>query len=176
MPKIFSLPSLSDHEAVIFDFASPNMDKRAYVGIPAGMVVLAAGFVLPLNAWAWGETQGCTPGYWKNHTDQALLYGGAWTLRDAAATVTGMDVSQLTFIPDDIGLVDAATGKASGVEQQFYRHLAAGILNIWSGQVDYLDPQTTLTQILLDAAADPSDLEDEKGALDAANNLGCPLN
>lgn len=152
------------------------MRRRLYVGIPVGMVLVAASFALPLNAWAWGETQGCTPGYWKNHLDDAVLYGGDWTLRDAAATVTGLDVGDLSFIPEDLGLVEAATGKASGPEEQFYRHLAAGILNIWSGQVDYLDPQTTLTQILLDAASDPSDLEDEKNALDDANNLGCPLN
>ena len=145
----------------------------------AGTAVSAAALVallVPTSAWAWGETQGCTPGYWKNHLDEAQLYGGGWTLRDAAATVTGLDASQLSYIPADIMLVDAATGNASGVTEQFYRHLAAGILNIWSGQVDYLDPQTTLTQILLSAASDPSSIEDEKDALDAANNLGCPLN
>lgn len=164
-------------ERLLYIIALPNCTVKTL--ILAGTAVSAAALVallVPTSAWAWGETQGCTPGYWKNHYDDAVLYGGAWTLRAAAAEVTGLDESQLSFIPADIGLVDAATGQASGVEQQFYRHLAAGILNIWSGQVDYLDPQTTLTDILLSAAADPSDLEDEKDALDDANNLGCPLN
>jgi hypothetical protein len=166
-----------EHTMYIFIFSVVNAMKKAilHLGVLLSAVALGS-FFIPTSASAWTETEGCTPGYWKNHLDNAKLYGREWTLRNAAAEVTGMNVDQLSFIPADIKLVDAATGKASGPTEQFYRHLAAGILNIWSGQVDYLDPQTTLTQILLSAAANPASIEDEKNLLDKANNLGCPLN
>lgn len=136
----------------------------------AALSVLA--LLLPSNAWAWGGTEGCTPGYWKNSADTnprvAELYG--INLNAAILDITGLDLGA----PADL-TIDQAVQLNGGGLNAFYRHLGAAVFNIYYGvdDIDYIEPGTTFTDIVQQAL--DGDVEGAKNALDAANNLGCSV-
>ena len=99
--------------------------------------------------------EGCTPGYWKNHLS-------AWPVdpsTDFDATF-GTDL----FSPDIT--LETAVNLGGGKENRLARHGTAAYLNSLSS-VDY--PYSTAEVIALVQAGDAD-------ALEAANELGCPLN
>lgn len=156
------------------------MKSISYVGLVAGVMGILALLVPTHMAMAWNETEGCSPGYWKNNGDKNPRIGeieGIY-LKDALFAITGVVVP---IVPDDLTLGQAVQLNGGGANA-FMRHAAAAVFNIWYGfddekgvpLIDYLEPETTFTQIIQDAV-NSGDYEAAKDLLDAANNLGCPI-
>lgn len=154
------------------------------VGIST-MLLLTVFGVAPVAAC----DQGCTPGYWKNHTESWINYDPDQTLGDAGFNFPG----QLAAF-DGVTLIEALQGGGGpgldGAAKILLRAAVASLLNadalagppdyhfwtpdeILNGQgtnftgVNEILAMTPLTrQVMLDYAAE----------LDYINNLGCPLN
>jgi hypothetical protein len=134
--------------------------------------------LVPYNAWAWGGTEGCTPGYWQNNTDTneraAELVG--INVHDAVLDITGLNLDDYDAFNAYEGITnDQAVQLNGGGLDAFYRHLGAAVFNTYYGvdDIDYIEPSTTLTAIIQQAI--DGDVEGAKNALDAANNLGCSV-
>jgi hypothetical protein len=119
-------------------------------------------------------TEGCTPGFWKNHTDVWVTYTPG-TLVGSVFTVP----AALSDLADDTFLTalsyPGGTGDA-GAAQILLRAGVAALLNAASPSVDY--PLTTAQVIALVNAAlagSSSDMLTLASTLDGYNNLGCPL-
>lgn len=142
----------------------------------AAVSVLA--MLVPYNAWAWGGTEGCTPGYWKNNTDTnpraAELVG--INVHDAVLDITGLDLDAYDAFNDYETITnDQAVLLNGGGLNAFYRHLGAAIFNIYYGvdDIDYIEPSTTFTDAIQQAI--DGDIEGAKNVLAAANELGCSV-
>lgn len=119
------------------------------------------------------ESQGCTPGYWRNHPTRWEGVSG-----DADFDLTfGVNA----FAPD-INL-SAAVSLGGGGVNALARHAVAALLNAHGGNnagtgtgapVDYA---YSAEQVLamVQAALDGGDVEGTKNLLQAANEAGCPL-
>jgi hypothetical protein len=119
--------------------------------------------------------EGCTPGYWRNHTDRWL----------GVALTADFDA---TFRTDAFGTnIDLATAVnlEGGGRNALARHATAALLNAYGG-VPNLDDADTVAYPLKPAkvialvkaafaSGDPTFIEATKDLLDANNNLGCPL-
>jgi hypothetical protein len=102
--------------------------------------------------------EGCTPGYWKNHLE-------AWP---ATGFTTGADFDAtfgVDYFDPDITLLQAVNLGGGGYNA-LARHGTAALLSAAHPDVDY--PYTVAEVIALVQAGD-------KDALEAANELGCPL-
>jgi hypothetical protein len=114
---------------------------------------------------------GCTPGYWKNHL-------GSWSGYSPSATLTSvfgagaLDGSLLD------GLNFGGGSGVTGAKRILLRAAVAALLNAASPNVDYT--RTTAQVIAAVTSALNSDNRETMltlaSALDADNNLGCPLN
>jgi hypothetical protein len=119
-----------------------------------------------------GGTQGCTPGYWRNHYDRWLDYTAGQKFDD---------VFGVTYLGDTVTLGMAIDNP--NLYGTFAFHAVAALLNSTGGvpnaddgaTVDY--PYTTDQVIAFVQAAlgEDGDLEATKDLLAAANELGCPL-
>lgn len=125
-----------------------------------------------------GDTTGCTPGYWKNHT--ASWSGTGWT----PGQTVGSAFSGASAFPSLASqtLLQALQGGggpgALGGATILLRAAVAALLNAGHGGVEY--PRTT-AEILADVNAALSSgnrntMLNLATALDNDNNLGCPLN
>jgi hypothetical protein len=129
-------------------------------------------------------TEGCTPGFWKTHTD--LWDAGSPDLTpnydptDDFYTEFGITIADGGPLPDTLTLEDALNLQGGGIFA-LARHAAAALLNT-DASIDY--PYTT-AQVIdifrdgIDAStAIPPDsytLNEALAALSTANELGCPL-
>jgi len=121
-------------------------------------------------------TQGCTPGFWKNHTD-------LWT-----GYSTGQTVGSVFTIPGSLSslagfsLLDALSfgggGGTLGAARNLLRAGVAGLLNAAHPGVNYGHPDTEVIMFVNAALASGSrgDMLAAAAQLDTLNNLGCPLN
>ncbi|MBI2918338.1 MAG: hypothetical protein HYY01_10125 [Chloroflexi bacterium] len=118
--------------------------------------------------------QGCTPGYWKNHTS---VWVGYWP----SQTVTSVFVPAAPYVSPVDTLLDALGYKggktAQGAAQSLLRSGVAALLNASNPAVNY--PRTT-GQILSDvnsalSSGDRNTMMSLASTLDLDNNLGCPL-
>jgi hypothetical protein len=119
-------------------------------------------------------SEGCTPGYWKNHIDAWVGY------------TTGQTVESVFDVPDVFGLdndtlltalaYQGGTGDV-GAAKILLRAGVAALLNAANSSIDY--PLTTAQVIALVNAAlagSSSDMLTLATTLDGYNNLVCPLN
>ncbi len=114
-----------------------------------------------------GGTQGCTPGYWKNHLDAwpATGYGPSQDFD----LIFGVDA----FSPNRTLL--RAISQGGGGINALGRHAVAALLSASHPNVAYpLTPADVIT--LVRNAVLSGDYEPTKNLLDGYNNLGCPLN
>ena len=115
-------------------------------------------FFIPL-----GGGEGCTPGYWKNHTDRWTGFSAG----DSFDTVFGVTSSNDPTLGEAVGL-------GGGGEFALQRHAVAALLNASSPDVD--SGQTTADVIaIVQAAYDSGDFEGAKDELEDVNEQGCPL-
>jgi hypothetical protein len=146
---------------------------------------LALGVVsLPGSAGATNiGSEGCTPGYWKNHTD-------SWE-EFTPGTPLNVYASNFTF-PDELAQYRTATflealsfkgGRGvEGATQILMRAATAAYLNAAHEGIGYpyrryQDPFNIRDQVNSALASlDRATMLDLAAELDQANNLGCPLN
>jgi hypothetical protein len=150
-----------------------------------GMALVAALSVAPAvmsatsaGAWFTG-TQGCTPGYWKNHTD-------AWADTPYSPTDT---VGSVFTIPADFSsfssetLLDALNGAGgtdlNGAVEILLRAGVAGLLNASDPNVDYQGSVKLIIKHVDEALASEKRgvIINTAARIDARNNGtgGCPL-
>lgn len=117
---------------------------------------------------------GCTPGYWRNHTDR---WSGV-SLADDFDTVFRTNV----FSPE-ITLAVAVNLEGGG-GNALARHATAALLNAYGGVANSDDggtvayplrPTRVLALVRAAFGGDAQAIEAAKTELDAYNNLGCPL-
>jgi hypothetical protein len=116
--------------------------------------------------------QGCTPGYWRNHTDR-------W------AGVAPDDDFDTTFDVDAFApniTLYQAVGLGGGGVNALARHGTAALLNAHGGvpnsdgtTVNYPYTPAQVITLVQAALAPDGDVEGTKDTLAAANELGCPL-
>ncbi len=168
--------------------------KRLFVAAVLTAVTAAGLGLSPAQATNAGETQGCTPGYWKNHTDnwQSLLPSD--TMHKLAAQTLPAPYDSITAIK---ALQGGGGPGVAGARTIFLRALTAAWLNAaWDDPnggpalqypfrrfSDRTSPVTgelyVALQTQLRSAMQSTDRDYILGLasrLDTANNLGCPLN
>lgn len=157
--------------------------RRLVTGVATSLVasVVCLGAAVPAQAVAIGH-EGCTPGYWKNHTDNwqeaspSKLFGdvfGAGT----TGTLAGMTFQQ--------ALAGGGGAGAAGAELILARAATAAYLNAahegvgfpWRRNTEGLDGRPALVSTVAAALAtgDRATMLELAAQLDADNNLGCPL-
>jgi hypothetical protein len=107
-------------------------------------------------------TEGCTPGYWKNHTV-------------AASSITFESVFGNTTATTASTTLQQAVGIGGGGLNALVRHAAAAYLNSLSG-IDYMFSTAEVVALFQAALAPGGNIENTKNLLETANELGCPLN
>jgi hypothetical protein len=122
--------------------------------------------------------QGCTPGYWKNHTDSwpAAGYSPSQSIQSVFASAAAYPAIGSASLLDGLGF-----SGGSGVEggaRNLMRAAVAALLDSSHPGVSY--PRTPAAVISsVDAALATGDRDSMlslASSLDADNNLGCPLN
>ena len=116
-------------------------------------------FFVPL-----GGGEGCTPGYWKNHTDRWTAPYDPSDSFDSTFGVTSTDNPTLL----------EAVGAGGGGEIALQRHAVAALLNAAHGDVDSGQTVQDVIDVVQDAY-DTGDFEDAKDELEDINEQGCPL-
>lgn len=120
------------------------------------------------------EAQGCTPGYWKNHTE-------AWPIA-TSTTLSSVFSGAVSTKYANYSLLSALRLKGgsdlSGAQQILFRAAAAAYLNAVDTGVNYAYSVTEVTTMVNSALAsnNRATIIDTAARLDAANNAGCPKN
>lgn len=140
----------------------------------------------PAGADAGGTTEGCTPGFWKNHTNHWLETPTEAIAPDTLLKDVFYNVPQQFR---EITMLEALSlkggGGIEGATRTLYRHATASYLN--AANEDLAHPIRRYSvgengeEPLLRAVRIATDSQDRDAILavaaelDAANNLGCPL-
>lgn len=174
-------------------------DNKMGIAAITASVLLVGLAVLPMQG-AYANrtgTEGCTPGYWKEHTERwengitVLVGGNLKVLTPDTLVRDAFDVDFLDDSYDSLTLIQALENGGGGVNA-LLRIGVASLLDsseIPDAIIDYsltddqvydrvrdgLDPKYVVN---LGEFADDNDTEAKKDFLDAANNGvgGCPLN
>jgi hypothetical protein len=151
------------------------MIKHKSFTLALGLLLLALVVpVLHTPSATYAGTEGCTPGYWKNHPE-------SWP-----PSITPEALIEAFFNPNDWGVVDfpgnptmmdALTAKGGDVNA-LMRHAAAAILNAATRDMGLLDYHYDLGEVRNEVigAFAWGKLEQSKNNLEAANEGVCPLN
>jgi hypothetical protein len=124
--------------------------------------------------------EGCTPGYWKNHTENWQEYTpGSLLKHNFTIPASLAPLGDKTFLQ---ALQGGGGGGVDGAAKILMRASVAAFLNAAHEGVGYpyrrfQDPfmiQQAVNEAL--ASGDRQTMLDLAAELDAANNLGCPLN
>lgn len=160
------------------------MHKSKSIGakIPVAALAAAAGLVfllLPSStnsaSATWTGTEGCTPGYWKNHADTnprvAQLYG--INLNAAILDITGLNLGAPANLT-----IDKAVAMKGGGNNALYRAAGAAVFNYYyadpnqGDSILYIEPSLFTSYI---QQALNGDVSGAANNIDKANNLGCPI-
>jgi hypothetical protein len=119
--------------------------------------------------------EGCTPGYWKNHTEAWTGYSPSQTLESVFDVPNNLNMDDITLLAALDG--DGGSG-VKGAAEILLRAAVAALLNSTHSVVDY--PRTTAA-IIADvntalASNNRNIMLQLAKELDDDNNLGCPLN
>jgi hypothetical protein len=120
------------------------------------MTIVAAVVILGSSMPAVACTEGCTPGFWKNHPE-------AWP--------TGYSPGSHFY--DGITFMGALNLRGGGINA-LARHTAAALLNAAHPDINYVLSCATIYE-WFDFAIEYDRIEGIKDALDFFNNLGCDL-
>jgi hypothetical protein len=118
--------------------------------------------------------EGCTPGYWKNHTDSWTVYSPSQSLSSVFAATPAV-YSSTTLLQ---GLSFNGGNGADGASRILLRAAVAAILNAANEDVDYQYTSAQITSRVNAALAsgDRATILALATDLDRANNGGCTLN
>lgn len=128
--------------------------------------------------------QGCTPGYWKTHTDSweeaqpGNLYTGKFAGGAAYSSVAGLTQLQALDGGGGSGVNGAARILARASMAAYLNAATEGLGFPWRRTSEGLDGRPPLTETVNSAFAsgDRATMLALASWLDADNNLGCPLN
>jgi hypothetical protein len=151
------------------NLSSPGTSKKNVLSFPQ-----ISHYNLCAMPTAIEEINGCTPGYWRNHTDRWLV-ASPTDLFDATFGVTsGLGANYTLY---------QAIWAQGGGANALARHATAALLNSYGGvpntsngeAVDY--PMTTAVVIaaVQAAFAEGGNIEAAKNLFAGHNELGCPL-
>lgn len=146
--------------------------------IGAGQPSLNAAVVTFTNRVLVTETpgdEGCTPGYWKNHTDSWVGYTTGQTAGSVFALGGFSTLASRTLLKT----LDGGGGTGTlGAAKILLRAATAALLNAANPGVDYtLTASDIVTQVNAALASnDRATMLTLATSLDRDNNLGCPLN
>jgi len=152
--------------------------QRAVVVLSAAVFVAAGGGAVAQATNIGNE--GCTPGYWKNHTDNWEEYkpttkvGSVWALPPELSQYAGWTFEQ--------ALAGGGGAGIDGAARILLRAAVAAYLNAAHEGLGYPYRRFNVPfhmQVKIDAALaslDRATMLDLATTLDTANNLGCPLN
>lgn len=156
---------------------------RAILGITTGSLLVSGLMFLTLsgaNIWAWNGTEGCSTEFWKSalHEDTRTREIVGINVNNAVEDVTDIRLGDYSAFDGFQDLTNDEALDLAGDNQveEFYKQLGAGIFNIYYGadRLDYIEPSTEFRDII-QVAVDEEDIERATNELEAANNLGCPL-
>lgn len=155
------------------------MRHRVRAGLVAAVVTTSLAVTAPGFADNIGN-EGCTPGYWKNHTDNWEEYSPSDQLGELYDIPTSLGpYSSLTLE----GALRLRGGRgASGGAQILLRAATAAALNAAHEGLGYPyrrfeDPLSIIAMVNAAlASGDRAQMLELAAMLDEANNLGCPLN
>ena len=150
----------------------------------ATLSTVALTLAVPAGATGIGD-EGCTPGYWKNHTD-------SW-IEDASGLPSYFPTEEFGNVFSvsygDVTLLEALQGGGgpgiSGAKQILARAAVAALLNAAHDELSYplrRYQDTPSGPAIIPAVQDVWDSGDRAAILELAtffdglNNLGCPLN
>jgi hypothetical protein len=156
----------------------------------AALAAVAATTVLaatPAGAVTIGE-QGCTPGYWKNHTDSWLesatrtiapttLVTGVYTGASTRPNLAGVTLLQALQGGGGPGVDGAAVILARAATAAYLNAAHDGVGYPWRRGAKGLDGRPALVPTVNAAfrSGDRATMLALASRLDADNNLGCPL-
>jgi hypothetical protein len=163
------------------------MNKRfrllVLVGSLVAMLAVSAG---PVSADTGGNTEGCTPGFWKNHTSVWQEYSPNQTIGSVFAGAPEPYAS-MTLLQ---GLNLQGGGGVAGAQEILLRAAVAALLNAAYDSADGEHLQFPWRRNDVGVNGEPPLIPTVNAALtsgsrstilalatslDAANNLGCPL-
>lgn len=146
---------------------SPDGDPNKPLHLTGGDSIMVSDIVASSGAPRTPGDQGCTPGYWKQ--EQHFDSWAGYSPGDKFDAVFGRDATN-----PDLTLLQALQQGGGGLKA-LMRHAVAALLNASNPGVNY--PYTTAQVIsMFQAAFDSGSYEATKNRLEAANELGCPLN
>ena len=136
------------------------MTRRVYMVTVVAVIISMFALASAAMATHKKGSEGCTPGYWKNHvgTGSGLLFETVF--EDTAVTSATTTLQQ-------------AASLGGGGVNALVRHAAAAYLSSVN-DVDYLyHPEEVVA--MFNAAHPGGDIEGTKNLFEAQNELGCPL-
>lgn len=153
-----------------------SRSARTLVG--ATVVALALAIAPPASATNIG-TEGCTPGYWKNHTDNWEEYSPSDTL--GSVFMLPASLQQYANVTLEQALSFRGGTGTDGAARILLRAATAAVLNAAHEGLGYPYRRGGTSGILARvnaalAGEDRQQMLNLAAMLDAANNLGCPLN
>lgn len=155
--------------------------KRALVtAVAAAVMLVPTAFVGPANAMAIGH-EGCTPGYWKTHTDNweetspSTLFGTLFT--SAPSNVATLTMEEALAGGGGSGVDGASLILARAAAASWLNSAHEGLGFPWRRFSNGLDgrPPLVSTVNAAFASGDRDTMLALAAQLDADNNLGCPL-
>jgi len=182
-------------EGIIVDreyIGSTQEEIDIFPVLPAGAPPLEPGDPLPNDVQEimaikleMCELQGCTPGFWKTHSELGPASFDAWPTTDFITgefylTVFGINPSGFE-IKFDGGTVPNPTliqalGAQGGLINAFVRHSTAALLSASSDLVTYPDTAAEVIAIVQGVDfTDDNDIEANKDFFAAQNEFGCPI-
>ena len=152
--------------------------RRTVVSLLATALILPIVGLSPAAAVNIGN-EGCTPGYWKNHTEDWQEYTTSSKLKfNFVLGEFAADIGDTTFLQ---ALRFKGGSSDLDAARLLLHHAAAAFLNAAHEGVGYpyrrFNDPGNIQQAVNDALAssDRDTMLEVKDWLDAANNLGCPL-
>jgi hypothetical protein len=132
-----------------------------------GLVAVSSG-----GAWSTNSTEGCTPGFWKNHEEAWVTYTPTQTV-DSVFTGADPSLGSATLLE---ALSFQGGPDLVGKQEILLRAAVAALLNTTAG-IDYGVKSKALINAVNSRLASGSEKKIINFAtqLDNRNNLGCPL-
>ena len=148
------------------------------LGALAGGTMIAAG--IPAAAQTVGTTEGCTPGYWKNHTEDWQEYSPTQTVASVFSAAADTPYGTLTLLA---ALNLQGGSGVSGAQQILLRAAVAALLNSaydplafpWQREGSQYRPSLIETVNSALESGTRSTMLSLANWLDQDNRLGCPL-
>jgi hypothetical protein len=139
------------------------------------LIVVTVSLLVPISAFAHTGTKGCTPGYWKNHTESwpaTYLTGSLVTAYFPAAGLYSSASSATLLQALDFG----GGAGVEGAARILLRAGVAALLNGASGFYPFTAGQVMTAVNTALASGNRATMLHWAAIADAYNNLGCPLN